>query len=124
MTTLTLKPPSKPPRAAASYLLHELTENASARPQYNVARQARGLSGAPGRVQCQDVIEYMQDRKAFKSLLNFQILPPAGLKQISVQNGSFFAARFTLRGSYKENYNSLYYSTVEFLNLIDYFFLL
>lgn len=89
MTTLTLKPPSRPPRAAASYLLHELTENASTRPQHNVARQAWRLSGAPGRMPGQDVIEYMQDRKAFKSLLNLQTLPPAGSKQTSVQMAAF-----------------------------------
>lgn len=89
MTTLTLKPPSKPPRAAASYLLHELTENASSRPQHNVARQAWGLSGAPGRMQRQDVIEYMQDRKAFKSLLNLQTIPIESSKQTAVQMAAF-----------------------------------
>lgn len=118
MTTLTLKPPSKPPRAAASYLLHELTENASARPQHNVARQAWEISRAPGRMQRQDVIEYMQDRKAFKSLLNLQTLPPAGSKQTSVQMAAFLPVDLHVESVMSqcsvEDYNSFKYRGVEF----------
>lgn len=72
-------------------------------------------------MQWQDVIEYTQDRKAFKSLLNLQILPPAGSKQTSVQMAAFLLVDLPVKSVMShctiENYNSLYCSSVKISNL-------
>lgn len=59
----------------------------------------------------------MQDRKAFKSLLNLQILPPEGSKQTLVQMTAFLLLDLNnesvMSQCTMEDYNSLYYSTVD-----------